>query len=1411
MKKIITSVYAMLLSVVLFAQLPDGSTAPDWTMADINGNSHNLYSLLAQGKTVVLDFSATWCGPCWNYHNSHALRDFYNAHGPSGDNTARVFFIEGECNNNTACLYGPTGCVGPGGTQGNWVAGTPYPIIDNCTQNGPYQISYFPTIYMICPLTKKIYEVGQVGSSILEQYMESLCAPDPLSYTVENSTNNICFGESKGSIDISINGGISPYTYLWSNGKTTQDINNLAAGSYKCTITDAQNKKLITNVISVTQPAQLIPNVVTLKHIQLCGEFGSIDINTVGGTIPYSFTWNNGSIDQSIPQIFDPGVFKLYVTDGNGCKAQTANLTVQLYNTIPTTNAGPTKVINCKDTLVQLAATAGPSGANLSYNWTALNGGNIVNGGTTLTPKVNAGGLYKIKVTDKNSNCVDSSSVTVTENKVQPNTTVDKSGGINCVDTLVSFTSQTPNCTNCTYNWTASNGGNLTTNNNAPSAAGNAAGTYSLKVTNPSNYCVKNVDNNIPKDTTLPNVEIVTNNGLLTCGNPNVVLIATADTGAVYSYQWVATNGGNIVSGGTTLTPTVNAVGDYKLVVTNNSNNCKNDDNTAVAQDNNLPSLAIESNNGLNCTNTSLTLNGNVNNNTGTFTYNWVATNGGTIISGGNTKNPVVGSSGTYTMNVVNTDNGCSNALSTAVSSDTEKPEVSIANPNQINCLTSEVTLQANVSNRADYTYNWTASNGGNIVSGGNTASPKVDKGGTYTVVVKNTTNGCETTQSVNVIEDKTQATVNIAQNGNITCATPTSTLSTDIASGGNLTYNWTASNGGNIVSGNNSATPTINAAGTYNVVVTSSNGCVATNQINVTEDKLLPTVATSSSVITCKDGIVAINSTTNNQVTYNWTTIDGNILNGQGTDKLNVDKAGKYELVVTDNKNGCQATSSIQVTENKVTPTVTTNTPDQLTCLKTSTDVTASVNNNSNISYNWSAINGGQFSGNNDGASINTSTKGTYVVVVTDNTNGCKTTKEVDVTENKEKPDIFVSSIGTITCTNPQSSISINVKGGTFNYFWTTTNGNIVSGGDSGYLTVDKSGDYEVKVVNTVNGCFETKVVSVSENIAIPSVQISNPAEITCKSPSVILNAVAGNGNSFEFNWTTSTGNIQLGNKTATPQVNEAGTYSVEVVNIENGCKNVQSVEVFEAAKPIASIDIVQNILCFGDQNGSVKADAFSGKAPYSYKWSTGSTSQNLTNIKAGTYSVEVTDDNGCIVKSDVKLENPPQLELTVDKSADDTSNGNGSIEVTPKGGTGILKYTWYKNGVKYASTEDISGLSAGTYKLVIEDANGCTISSTDVIIKKISDVKDIAGLVNFAMSPNPTINNSIVKLTLDHLSDILVSVYDLTGKLVNQSNMINSSNFEYEIQLADMPNAAYIVKINVDNQTITRRLVKQ
>lgn len=158
--------------------LPNGNFAPDWTLNDINGNPHHLYSLLDQGYTVYLDFSATWCGPCWNYHTggingTGPLHILWEDHGPAGQpgvslsttNDVWVFLIEAEGSNNAACLHGMAGCIGPnGGTQGDWVTGTHYPIIDNSSLNAPYSIPWFPTIYCICP-DRTITYTGMVSAS----------------------------------------------------------------------------------------------------------------------------------------------------------------------------------------------------------------------------------------------------------------------------------------------------------------------------------------------------------------------------------------------------------------------------------------------------------------------------------------------------------------------------------------------------------------------------------------------------------------------------------------------------------------------------------------------------------------------------------------------------------------------------------------------------------------------------------------------------------------------------------------------------------------------------------------------------------------------------------------------------------------------------------------------------------------------------------------------------------------------------------------------------------------------------------------------------------------------------------------------------------------------------------------------
>ena len=160
MKRILLIALVACLSISSsFAQLPNSSIAPDWTLTDLNGTTHNMYSYLDSGYTVFIDFSAVWCGPCWSYHNSGALENLYIDHGPAGypnvipttTNDVMVFFIEGD--GNTATNLGGSG----GGTLGDWITGTPYPIIctdgtvNNTAVTSAYSIGYWPTIYRICP------------------------------------------------------------------------------------------------------------------------------------------------------------------------------------------------------------------------------------------------------------------------------------------------------------------------------------------------------------------------------------------------------------------------------------------------------------------------------------------------------------------------------------------------------------------------------------------------------------------------------------------------------------------------------------------------------------------------------------------------------------------------------------------------------------------------------------------------------------------------------------------------------------------------------------------------------------------------------------------------------------------------------------------------------------------------------------------------------------------------------------------------------------------------------------------------------------------------------------------------------------------------------------------------------------
>jgi len=213
MKKMIL-LPCFLLALRLFGQLGAGFVAPNFSAADVNGHVWNLYEILDQGKTVILDFSTTWCEPCWDYHEAHHLKSLYQEFGPDGTDELMIFLV--ECDRFTTLneLQG----MGPR-TLGNWIEGTPYPIIDSYRLSETFGITGYPTFFVICPnkLAHKVTSLPALPAGELFAAAVQGCPPATLPdngaiLDWSGTANQACAGEALVPEIVFSNFGTNPIT-----------------------------------------------------------------------------------------------------------------------------------------------------------------------------------------------------------------------------------------------------------------------------------------------------------------------------------------------------------------------------------------------------------------------------------------------------------------------------------------------------------------------------------------------------------------------------------------------------------------------------------------------------------------------------------------------------------------------------------------------------------------------------------------------------------------------------------------------------------------------------------------------------------------------------------------------------------------------------------------------------------------------------------------------------------------------------------------------------------------------------------------------------------------------------------------------------------------------------------------------
>ena len=505
---------------------------------------------------------------------------------------------------------------------------------------------------------------------------------------------------------------------------------------------------------------------------------------------------------------------------------------------------------------------------------------------------------------------------------------------------------------------------------------------------------------------------------------------------------------------------------------------------------------------------------------------------------------------------------------------------------------------------------------------------------------------------------------------------------------------------------------------------------------------------------------------------TYAWS-------NGNTTASDSTLTPGTYTVTVTD-ANGCTDVETFTITEPSSAVSVTATSTDAL-CNgdATGTGSATAAGGTPGYTFLWSS---------GDTLSYDsTLMAGTYTVIATDS-NGC--TAEDTITVNEPTALSISTSSSDITCNGAMDgTATVTATGGTPTYAYAWSNGGMtdsVSGLDSGMVSI---------MVTDANGCTASGSVSITQPAAIVlsiDAQINN----TCNGDSAGSVTASGVGGTMPYVYAWSNGS------TSTMASNLPAGMATLTVTDANGCTETISATIGEpAAITIAATGT--DVTCSGGNDGGVAASASGGVGGFTFLWSTTDTDSTVSGLMEGTYTVTVTDGNGCEEEMTVTVGATNQSPTpSLGPALDTICEGNAYI-LDPGSYT---SYDWSDG----SSDPTLSVTAAGTYTVTVTDANGCTgETSIDLVVDPCVGLPFWVSQVDIKYFPNPT--DGLINMNIAGLegNDVQITVLTVEGRIVHNESIQNlGTNHLHQVDLQSQAQGIYFIKLTTAGQSFVSKI---